>query len=100
MTVKSSSYRAILKTVKGWPREYQLRLLEDLIDLYPYALPDDAKKKVTLQDLKERLAHKSYPALRRYSADEAVGTVKLKRALLSLAEEKAVLEQALLEKYG
>jgi hypothetical protein len=59
-----------------------------------------ATSETTLEALQQSVIGKDYPAPRKYPADEVMGLVKMKGTLLTLEEEKEVLIQALLEKYG
>lgn len=100
MSTTTSAYQIILCAMRNLSRNEQVQLIETLInELQLPATPDDTEEEVSLETLKKQMAAKPHPAMRRYSAKEAAGVITLKEPL-SLTKEKAVLEQALLRKYG
>ena len=101
--VKKKVYQSVLETVTRWHQVDQVRLIHDISRSLETTLAQDETtmtKDVTLEALHQAYADKEPQALRTYRADDVTGILHFEGVSLSLDDEKELLMQALMEKYG
>lgn len=101
--VKKKVYQSVLETVTSWHQVDQVRLIHDISRSLETTLAQDEttmSQGVTLEALQQAYADKEPQALRTYHADDVTGILRFEGVLLSPNDEKELLTQALMEKYG
>lgn len=101
--VKKKVYQSVLETVTNWHQVDQVRLIHDISRHLETALAQDATtmaKDVTSEAFQQAYADKEPQALRTYRSDDVTGILRFEGVSLSLDDEKEILMQALMEKYG
>lgn len=101
--VKKKVYQSVLETVTSWHQVDQVRLIHDISRSLETTLAQDETtmtQDVTLEALQRAYADKEPQALRAYRSDDVTGILRFEDVLLSLDDEKELLTQALMEKYG
>lgn len=112
--VKKKVYQSVLETVTSWHQVDQVRLIHDIsrhlettLGQDTTTMAKDVTSKVfqqaydaTLEAFQQAYADKEPQALRTYRSDDVTGILRFEGVSLSLDDEKELLMQALMEKYG
>ena len=100
------SVEMVLEQVSDWPKKEKRRLffqLAELIGENEFPVENVEKQEdtnsITLAELRQAFAGHEYQAGRKYRAEDVAGIIKLKQEL-KVEDEQALLEEALIEKYG
>lgn len=87
----------MVQIVRSWPRTQQVKFLRELREMVNAAEVDE---EITLKTLQQVYGGQAHQALRLYTAEEVIGSVNFQGRVLSIEDEKNILTEALMEKYG